>query len=814
MLASRLIPLYIHVPFRPFHPPLPQFLKLMLTLRPQPPPTRFPNGKMYQRRGRSRQVSHAALARQASEERRTRRATTPLPVQRSQEKEGPSHEDVHLTQVNVQARGATTGKVQTISDAESGPVKETLALIKALPLAAIPPIPTPSPPSSASMSPDYYDSPPTPLARSLEDQVHIAYALDDIHLAKVLLLKLKGIEVTSDEDPRIAAVQDEDFDMCFFPHGKLMDEADEKALFEQQRKESEKLAEKRRQDRLRACERIWEQEKKRLREARALALRKKEGERKRAEEEKRIKAAKEKEAAERRARANRTRSGQSLGSRSVVSYEILGRLREGSSHAQSSRVHLYPFMTPTTRTVKSSQTPSQPQSQSFKPFTRPTYDESRSVPFRDVLASMQGPLFPVERRAASPNYSSSQDRRKHRENELLDSLLKVVEWELDERRKLKGKWTERPTPQRTSVSSCIACSVSSPSPSSSLESSSRRSWLSFSSVSSSSAPTTVTTPSTSPPRSWFSKAVTPPSPVLVSRNQLTSLIVSRLPLPPHSCQSPPCFTPVPLAESPLPMSTLHEPSPNPAAMSSEPDSRTEHTVTPSSGRVARRVSLFVGLAKELQNAYMNATFFAVTVSSDVVEHRTVSAASVPRPTQPSCCRAKRAGYRALAADVAVFLGDSNPQDWTPPVTSIPLRLWGPSTNTPRSTLPDPLPYPIRFKPLPKPCRSPFRLNAHLVLVQRRPNPAPAPWAPHISNGADAGVGTGASETVTWRMRTVENPAYLRLKALQNVLWDEGVKWQGQAREGSLGAGRERMLKVTFEGIGRSWLGGGADVGFW
>jgi hypothetical protein len=79
VFASRLIPLYIHVRFRPFFLfPLVD----MLTLRPQPPPTRFPDHKMYQRRGRSRQVSHAALARQASEERRTPRSQ-PLPQRRS-----------------------------------------------------------------------------------------------------------------------------------------------------------------------------------------------------------------------------------------------------------------------------------------------------------------------------------------------------------------------------------------------------------------------------------------------------------------------------------------------------------------------------------------------------------------------------------------------------------------------------------------------------------------------------------------------------------------------------------------------------------
>ncbi|KAJ7827212.1 hypothetical protein B0H13DRAFT_1917779 [Mycena leptocephala] len=54
--------------------------------------------------------------------------------------------------------------------------------------------------------------PPTP-----SDQIHRAYVNGDIHLAQVLLLRLQGIEITSDSDPRIAVVKDEDFDACFIP---------------------------------------------------------------------------------------------------------------------------------------------------------------------------------------------------------------------------------------------------------------------------------------------------------------------------------------------------------------------------------------------------------------------------------------------------------------------------------------------------------------------------------------------------------------------------------------------------------------------
>jgi hypothetical protein len=52
---------------------------------------------------------------------------------------------------------------------------------------------------------------------------------------------------------------------------------------------------------------------------------------------------------------------------------------------------------------------------------------------------------------------------------------------------------------------------------------------------------------------------------------------------------------------------------------------------------------------------------------------------------------------------------------------------------------------------------------------------------------------------------VENPEYLRLKALQNVVGKAGMIWAGRGKETALGGGRERIVGVAFEGIGRSWL---------
>ncbi|CDO73143.1 hypothetical protein BN946_scf185007.g198 [Trametes cinnabarina] len=102
---------------------------------------------------------------------------------------------------------------------------------------------------------DYYESPPSP-PRTLQDQMHVAYALENMHLAKVLLLKLRGIEVNGDDDPRIAQVRDEDFSSSFVPDGGLrLDEATQARVQEAERRAQEAQKRREREDRLRKCER-------------------------------------------------------------------------------------------------------------------------------------------------------------------------------------------------------------------------------------------------------------------------------------------------------------------------------------------------------------------------------------------------------------------------------------------------------------------------------------------------------------------------------------------------------------------------------
>lgn len=162
---------------------------------------------------------------------------------------------------------------------------------------------SPSLSSSASLTPrsPASRSPTPPL--TLSDQVHIAYADDDIHLAKVLLLRLQGIEVTSDSDPRIAAVKDEDFDACFIPFGRLDDGRGD----QQQQSTISKYApppvapDVRRAEALRAKERLWETEARRFTEERckyaALKRRQTDHQRAMVVEQERLRLVKQKEAA-------------------------------------------------------------------------------------------------------------------------------------------------------------------------------------------------------------------------------------------------------------------------------------------------------------------------------------------------------------------------------------------------------------------------------------------------------------------------------------------------------------------------------------
>ena len=731
-------------------------------------------------RGRSRQVSNTAIARQASEERRSAQPyiLTPTPVK-----------------------------------------------------AACPPSfirsSSPSPPSSASMSPDYYDLPASP-PPSLEDQVHVAYALDDIHLAKILLLRLKGIEVTSDDDPRIDAVQDEDFDFCFVPNGRLMDDRDEKAIKEMQTKELERLEERRRFERLRTCERIWDDQKRRLREERLAVFRQRE--RNWMEEEDRRRSVEQpQQRHEERHRVQKAALAEKAVQRTrarLVCYDNLPAAPEKRLGQQ----FVYDFMI-----QPPSRLPNTPSLSYSRPHLRgPIFDDSRSIPFSAVLDSMQGPLFPVSNEDLDNGLSTSRSSSRtcsqpgrRRKCQLLETLLVEIQWPEEDRRNRKGK--EKAHLRRSLP--CLACSIASPtsplSPASSASSSISRtsSWLSFAG-SSPSASTDPLTPPTSPAPSmsssksgWFKSSVAPrPKSWITTSN----LLNARDPSLRHSC-NPHCrFTPVLPSESPLPLNPTHS-----APLSYDGRRRSTGTVRAAKEGAGLfvRVSRFVEMAKEFQQTYVN---LAISNSpergswgeTDSREKR--KRGDVPNSSMHNG-RLREPGYRVSQCDVTAFLNVSIPEagssseagpelDTTtastsqdtsslpPPPRYIPLRP-PPSSNPPRTILPDQLPYRRVFKPLPMPIRSPFRCHALSELHTTYPSVSdPSSFINSSSYNFFLHHGP-----LTWRIRSVENPVYLRLKALHNVIWKGGMIWQGRGRDTALGGGRERVVGVAYDGVGRSTL---------
>ncbi|KAI0081148.1 hypothetical protein K474DRAFT_1672173 [Panus rudis PR-1116 ss-1] len=384
---------------------------------------------------------------------------------------------------------------------------------------------------------DYYDSPPSP-PRTLQDQMQHAYALDNMHLAKILLLKLQGIEVTSDDDPRIAQVKDADFSSAFVPPGGLqLEEEAERRWREGMRREEERKKRRRREERLRACERVWEGSLRCLREERYRSARRREDdarERRRTEIEAR---GREREAREHererdlRARYTRQLKTCSAPQRAKLSY---GALPAAPTRVMSSRPtpplspscaqFEYAMMPASTTFYHRSPASSSPPKKSPLSSPHPAFKElsalsARNVTFSSVLVSMHGPLFPEdadEEEDGTPGSAgsgtsvkrvSTSRGRCHRRTPsqmlLLDELLKRHTGKWEERPRTTTTRTVMPTPRRKA---CLACSLgSSPTPSTSTSTSTQsvsttsttRSWFSFGKSIPSSISTLLTTPSSS-----------------------------------------------------------------------------------------------------------------------------------------------------------------------------------------------------------------------------------------------------------------------------------------------------------------------------
>ena len=248
---------------------------------------------------------------------------------------------------------------------------------------------------------DYYDSPPTP-PQSLEDQIHEAYALDNIHLAKILYLKLQGIYVVDDSDPRIEQVREEDF-----PFGTLaLDEEDERSLKE---KERHRRRDQQRANQLAQCERAWDQSTVEYRQQCLLVQQRKRAALALAEQHRL-------ETEDREQREQRTRVRLSgPGARSLLSYQSplssspggLYSLEYSASTNRSSPVDI-PSRSPGSSDLCG------------ESFSVPT--PSQSISFRQVHACMNDALFPND---DAPTDIGGRKRQSHAHAALLEVLLQM-----------------------------------------------------------------------------------------------------------------------------------------------------------------------------------------------------------------------------------------------------------------------------------------------------------------------------------------------------------------------------------------------------
>jgi len=595
------------------------------------------------------------------------------------------------------------------------------------------------------------------LIPTIEDQAFAAYTLDDIHHSKVLLLKLKGINVTSDDDPRIPTVQDEDFDSCFIPNGRLVTDDEEKTSLNAQQREH-----KRRQweERMRACEYVWDLAKRRLREERLWLQRRRDLEERRraAEDAERQRVFRERDAVvkEEKAAVRARLHRNAVSDDALVITTSKPTLADSESFAMASPSPSFPTWS---KRSASSTPSSSPLVRSYS--TRSMSDDSRPVSFKDVLASMNGPIFPTTAEERRLRYFGKDHLR---QAELLDDLLvqldenggngKSGEAEVRSPIPLPCKrcpadipWLSS-SPSSSSISSCPSLTRSS-------------SWLSYVSRSSESSP------------------APPPLPILPNWVKRSCPTACRI------CQQQPKR--VSVSESPLHCAAAEaKPVSKSGKSEARRDGRKRRGLVGAANVVMNGLGHLVDAAKQLQRAYMMAAIYHGAELHIFDEDEDLY----------RYCRWRPAGTRARSKDVQIFLEVAGlPIHDTTPEQYIPLVSPFPPEYPPRTELPNPLPYQIVFKPHPPICRSPFRLldkgtrsthdrSQKLKLVT-----------------SESPVYDGTNQ----RIRIVGNPAFLRLKALQNVLYERGFIWEGRGSDCGFSSGKETLQVIAIEGLGSSLL---------
>ena len=217
-------------------------------------------------RGRSRDVSPAAITRKASEERR-KRAARILSIQvevacAHNRATSPVASTSLVSSANKTTADSTSIQPPHASSSTSLPTGSYSSSEPSIPSAV--PSSSSTTRDSRSLSPpcevreeEEDDDEPGLPPPTLQDEMQEAYAAcqavcgprltasrfhrcPHIHRARILCLKTQGIEVTSDKDPRINAVRDEDF--VFVPPGALTLDEETQAAFQAERARREKEA--------------------------------------------------------------------------------------------------------------------------------------------------------------------------------------------------------------------------------------------------------------------------------------------------------------------------------------------------------------------------------------------------------------------------------------------------------------------------------------------------------------------------------------------------------------------------------------------
>ncbi|KAL5534026.1 hypothetical protein ACEPAG_486 [Sanghuangporus baumii] len=524
---------------------------------------------------------------------------------------------------------------------------------------------------------------------SLQDQMQQAYAACQItcsptpgekhcrcrnmHRARVLYLKTQGIDVTSDDDPRIDQVRDEDFE--FVPGGELVLDEESLAAINEERERREREAQSRK---CHARDRIQDIESGQVGMSKAFTHRPDEG------------------------------SRSSSQTSRVLEFRVK---RERLSHSTAAGLSVQCNETTQSSGLFSS-------SIDLVPTFHSTYQEDMpegkpcSVSFREVVRSLHGPLFPDSepQRLRSP----SRDRA-------LSSLLEPCLPHDGERLPAKSKGKMEAYPRvwafsrfREADASCIACSASSES-----TISRTNSWASATSGTTTS--TCITTPSSSP------KSGKVQLPSLVEEMSLRKRAV-------HSCRT---YRRCSLAfvessETPLRIECgKQEQSPDETSFCLSNQVKDGKATSVLVTRVRRSVHGLMDFASRMQQSYLRTIQFAVALQPDLF------LLPDPNSARRALQCLKPSGYRASPGDVQYFApypihgptrdlnlpSDlniplvptyTNPDAPVPPRVFAPLAFVPPSPLRPRET---PITPEWRLRPVANPCM--LRLKAHAKCLNEK-----------------------------------------------------------------------------------------------